>query len=167
MSEKDLRNLIEYASNFAEGAMRLHGNVAPIWHMITSSGQEIVELTPQTENKDYAMAMIRALMEIEHVVRYVYFAEAWMLDFKNSDGRPSQEELDRIMEEGASQHPDRIECVVFQAEDNECGMLSGHRKIIRNGEHRPRLGPLEFMPRHTESTGRMVGLLPKPEGRLQ
>jgi hypothetical protein len=158
MSEKHLRELISRASSFAEGAMYLHGNVAPIWHLIARNGEEIIELAPPGESKDDSILMIKTLMVLKDVVRYVHFGEAWMVRF---DGNPpSQAELDKINVEGARKHPDRIECVIFQAEDDEAGMISGHRRIMRD-KSRPYLGPLELLPARTISEGRMVGLLPR------
>jgi hypothetical protein len=97
------------------------------------------------------------------VVRYVYFAEAWTL---HSNKLVDDEELDRMMRKGLRNHPDRVEVVMFTAEDNEAGLISGHRKIIRDNG-RPHLGPLEMLPSGTISEGRMVGVLPKPKGTLQ
>src|SRR4051812_11692741 len=115
--QQPLRDLIEHASRFCDSAMRIHGNVAPIWHMITADGEEIVELSPPIDDKDVSVMMIRILFELRNVVRYVYFAEAWMLAVT---GKPSDEERAR-WSEGLSNHPDRIEVVTFQAEDENCG----------------------------------------------
>lgn len=161
MSEQQLRELIERASAFCDGAMRLHGNVAPIWHMITKDGEEIVELQPSMD-KDTAVVLIRALMEIREVVRYVHFTEAWMLLINKPTTQAQAEELAMA---GLSQHPDRIETVAFQAEDIYSGMLTGHREIIRPKDGKPYLGPLQFL-RCEQSEGRMVGMLPR-RGTLQ
>jgi hypothetical protein len=143
--------------------MLLEGNVAPIWHMTTRSGEEIIELMPPCESKDDAMALIRSLMAICDVVRYVYFAEAWTLHYHAT--LPSKEEVEQTACEGLEHHPDRVEIVMFTAEDNESGMISGHRRIIRDNG-RPHLGPLEMLPSGTISEGRMIGVLPR-KGTLQ
>jgi hypothetical protein len=167
MSEQQLRKLIEHASGFAEEAMRRLGEVAPIWHMLTRNGEEIVELMPPCESKDDAVALIRALMAIKDVVRYVYFAEAWFLDLRGADNLGAARKAAReAYEKGIADHPDRIEVVTFQGEDAESGRsMTGQRRIIRE-KGRPYLGPLEFF-ETTQSEGRMVGMLPKPKGRLQ
>jgi hypothetical protein len=159
MSEQQLRALIESASDFCEGAMRLHGNVAPIWHMITKDGEEIIELQPSMD-KDTAAVLMRALMEIREVVRYVYFTEAWMVVLSRGNPDAKVDELASL-----SEHPDRVEVVTFQAEDSYNGMLSGHREIIRPKGGKPYLGPLTILP-PMESRGRMVGMLPR-RGTLQ
>ena len=46
MSRKQLDQLIERASAFADDAMKQTGEVAPIWHMVTAKGETIIELTP-------------------------------------------------------------------------------------------------------------------------
>jgi hypothetical protein len=163
MSEQQLRALIDNASMFAEQVIAARGEVAPIWHMITSDGEEMIELTPPVHDKDTAIGLIRALMAMANVVRYIHLCEAWMLDDRKNR-RYSDAEIRKIAEEGLSEHPDRMEVVIFQAEDHEAGMISGHRRIIRNKGDHPRLGPLELLPRGTESEGRFVGLLPKPKG---
>jgi hypothetical protein len=48
---------------------------------------------------------------------------------------------------------------MLQGEDEQEGMLSGRRNIIR-GKGKPKLGPLQIE-RFNNSQGRMVGLLPK------
>jgi hypothetical protein len=163
MSEKQLNALFERASTFAEAAMKHRGEVAPIWHMITSKGEELVELTPQIDDRDTAMMIMRTLMELMDVVRYVHFTEAWMLDARN---RPiHDDEMARIHREGVRNHPDRIEIVQITGEDCECGQRMAHRKIVRPKNGKPYLGPLEIAPRG-QSEGRMVGMLPV-RGRMQ
>lgn len=167
MSEEQLRKLIDYASQFAEKAMQQHGSVSPIWHMITRDGKQIVELTPSLD-KSEAMLLIRTLMELQDVVRYVHFGEAWMVDLRGRSGPvDGEEELAKMIASGGpSQHRDRIETVMFQAEDNEAGMMRGHRRIIRDTA-KPYLGPLEVLPLTGISEGRMAGMLPKPKGKSQ
>jgi hypothetical protein len=167
MSKRDLDQLIEKASHFAEIMMREKGEVAPIWHMITNSGEEMIELTPQIESKDLAIALMKAMFECFRVVRYVHFTEAWVLDYRGDKARKiKDEDLDKIVQEGLSNHPDRTEVVMFQAEDDEAGLITGHREIIRD-KGKPHLGPMNFFPTmNASSEGRLVGLLPR-KGTLQ
>jgi hypothetical protein len=167
MSKRDLEQLIDKASNFAEVMMREKGEVAPIWHMITEGGEELIELTPALENKDLAIGLMKAMFEFFHVVRYVHFTEAWTLDYRGEKARKiSADEWQKIANEGVRNHPDRIEVVMFQAEDNEAGLITGHREIIRD-KGKPHLGPMIFFPTtNASSEGRLVGLLPR-KGSLQ
>jgi hypothetical protein len=55
---------------------------------------------------------------------------------------------------------------MFQAEDNEAGLITGHREIVRPKNGKPYLGPLQMMPSGMQSEGRLVGLLPR-KGSLQ
>jgi hypothetical protein len=166
MSKRDLERLMMRASNFAESAMQEHGEVASIWHMIAADGQEIVELTPPFEDKDAAIGMIKAMFALADVVRYVHFTEAWTLDYRGEKARAfTKEEIDQIKREGVRNHPDRVEVVMFQAEDNEFGMMTGHREIIRETGKPPYLGPMQMF-EGKQSEGRLVGLLPR-KGSLQ
>jgi hypothetical protein len=166
MSKRDLEQLIDKASSFAEIMMREKGEVAPIWHMITEGGEELIELTPPLENKDLAIALMKAAFEWLNVVRYVHFTEAWTLDYRGEKARKiSADEMQKIVDEGVRNHPDRVEVVMFQAEDNETGLITGHREIIRD-KGKPHLGPMIRFPTNTSSEGRLVGMLPR-KGRLQ
>jgi hypothetical protein len=162
MSEKELRRMFNRASWFCEDHFAKHGEIAPMWHAVTASGDGFVELHPCCLGKDLAMAMIRALFDVKDVVRYIYIGEAWTL------GRMiKQEELDAIMRDGIANHSDRVEVVQLQGEDNACGQIVGQRRIIRPDRGKPYLGPLEMVidliPHGAtlgSSEGRMVGMLP-------
>jgi hypothetical protein len=77
-----------------------------------------------------------------------------------SKGKEENDELIKYArEKGLAGHPDRVEIVVFSAEDENEGQLAAHRLIIR-GNGKPTLGPLLFMD-ETMSSSRLVGLLPR------
>jgi hypothetical protein len=163
MSEQQLRELIAFASDFCDRMFAAKGVIYPMWHAVTSSGEQFVETTT-FDDKDLSVAMIRALFDIRDVVRYVFMDEAWTLSRLI---RPDEEAM--IQREGLSKHPDRVEVVMLSGEDRDCGQLMVHRNIIRPPKGKPYLGPLQslddlpFMPagggvEHSE--GRMVGLLP-------
>jgi hypothetical protein len=152
MSRKQLDQLIERASAFADDAMKQTGEVAPIWHMVTAKGETIIELTPPGD-RDCALMILRTLMELMDVVRYVHISEGWMR------GPISDEEMERIKRHGVRNDPKRIEVVLIATEDYEAGYVMTTREIIRLKRGKPYLGPLVEFPRgHSE--GRMVGLLP-------
>ncbi len=97
------------------------------------------------------------------VVRYIYIGETWTLD-----RMIERSEEAAILRDGLANHPERVEIVQLQGEDDECGQIMGQRRIIRPESGRPYLGPLEmvidlpFMPygATVQSEGRMVGVLP-------
>jgi hypothetical protein len=162
MSEKQLRDLIAFTSNFCDRQFAAKGMIIPIWHAVTSTGESLIQTAP-CDDKDLSVAMIRALFDIRDVVRYVFMDEAWTL------ARMLQpDEQAKIRREGLANHPDRIEVVMIQGEDRDCGQIMLHRDIIRPAKGRPYLGPLQslddlpFIPHgaRVQSEGRMVGLLP-------
>jgi hypothetical protein len=163
MSERELRRMLDYASEFCDRQFAKKKEIAPMWHAITAAGETIIEPHPTYLGKDMAAAMIRAFFDMRDVVRYVYIGEAWTL---NRMIRP--EEQEEIFRKGLSEHPDRVEVVQIQGEDHEYGQIIASRAIIRPGIGKPHLGPLEmindlpFIPRGAavQSEGRMVGMLP-------
>jgi hypothetical protein len=164
MSEKELRRMFDRASQFCEAHFAVRGEIAPMWHAVTSTGETIIEPHPTFLGKDIAMVMIRAFFDAKDVVRYVYIGEAWTL---REMIKPEQ--VTAIMRDGLANHPDRVEIVQLQGEDQECGQIMGQRRIIRPESGRPYLGPLEMLndlpsiphgARLSRSEGRMVGVLP-------
>jgi hypothetical protein len=162
MSEQQLRAMLNYASDFAERRFAQQGVIYPLYHAITSGGEQLIEPAPSPD-KDVGVAIIRALFDLRDVVRYVFFDEAWTLE-----KLVQPEELAWIERHGVRKHPQRVEVVMFQGEDSEAGQISAHRKIIRPKNGRAYLGPLEMLidlphfPQGAtyQSEGRMVGLLP-------
>jgi hypothetical protein len=163
MSERELRNMIAYASAFCVRHFALKGEIAPMWHAITSNGETMIEAHPCELGKDLAAAMIRQWFDLIDAVRYVYIGEAWTLDRMI---RPEEEE--EIFRKGLSEHPERVEVVQLQGEDRDYGQIIAARKIIRPKKGKPYLGPLEdindlpHIPRGASVTseGRMIGMLP-------
>jgi hypothetical protein len=163
MSEKELRRMLDYASEFCDRQFAKKGEIAPMWHAITSSGETIIEPHPTYLGKDKAAAMIRSFFDLRDVVRYVYIGEAWTL---NRMIKP--EEQEEIFRNGLSEHPDRVEVVQIQGEDHVYGQIIASREIFRPRVGKPYLGPVQmvndlpFIPRGAAVTseGRMVGMLP-------
>jgi len=163
MSERHIRAMLAYASDFCAKRFAKTGEIAPMWHAVTSGGEHLYEPHPRASDKDTAMALIRAWFEIRDVVRYVYMGEAWTVERVLTDAEVAA--MDR---DGVASNPDAIEVVMFQAEDSDFGMLTAHRKIIRPRGVKAYLAPLQMLdelphvPRGAaiQSEGRMVGLLP-------
>ena len=150
--------MFDQASRFCEAHFARHGEIMPMWHAVTSSGETIIEPHPIY----LVEALVRAFFDARDVVRYVYIGEAWTLNTL-----VKREEVDALMRDGIADHPGRVEIVQVQGEDRECGQIMGQRKVIRPKEGKPYLGPLEMVgdlipaSEHiSQSEGRMVGVLP-------
>jgi len=163
MSGQQLQQMLDGASEFCQAQFDKCGEVVPIWHAITSDGQEVIEPHPFFLGKEIAMALIRALFDVRDVVRYVYMGEAWTLNRLIAPG-----EDEAIMRDGIANHPDRIEVVQLQGEDLECGQIMGQRRIIRPERGKPDLALPEMITdlpsipdgtRLGHSSGRTVGVL--------
>jgi hypothetical protein len=169
MSEQQLLDMIDYASSFAEKLFAAKGEIRPRYHAVTAN-EEVLVVPAPSRDKDTGVAMVRALFIDRHVVRYVFLDEAWMLG--RTEVAIDDDEMARIMRDGLTNHPNRIEVVMFSGEDAECGMAMARRLIVRPENGKPYLGPFEWtLPlrpgrniHHLE--GRMVGLLP-PRGPQQ
>jgi hypothetical protein len=154
MSEKQLRQMLDGASDWALRCFKQNEAVAQVWFAVTASGERFATVPPVPEDPDLSVAMIRALFSLRDVVRYVWVSEAWtVLVVGDSEAEIAQ----RI---GARNHPDRVEVVAFSGEDQESRQLTAHRRIIRPQKAKPYLGPLEWHEPWDESEGRVVGLLP-------
>jgi hypothetical protein len=136
-----------------------HGIIHPMWHVVMASGAMQVLPSPPTDDKDEIVFLLRTVFEERNVVRYVFIDEAWQVETAESD-------IEAVLQRGLEGHPDRVEVVMYSAEDNT-GHVTARRVITRSKGGKPRLGPLEF----EESklcAGRFVGLLPlPPRGRMQ
>lgn len=150
-----LHELVETAAAAAEKQFLAQGHFSPIWHMVTADGEHLFS-GPISRDKDTQVAMIKALMIIKNVVRYVFIDEAWILEHK---GGIDQAELNRAYENGIANHPDRKEILMFTGEDQNLGMVMARCDIIRKGGRKVRLGPL-VIDKFDGMEGRMVGLLP-------
>jgi hypothetical protein len=162
MSEKELRAMIDDASQFCAKQFARKGEVLPLWHAVAGDGEQLI-LPPPCEDKDAAAALIRALFELRDVRRYVYMSEAWTLA-----RRIEPDEFARIQHAGVSAHPERIEVVMLMGEDRDCGQIMAERRIVRPANRRAYLEPLRTLidlprvPRDStiRSEGRLIGLLP-------
>jgi hypothetical protein len=153
-SAAELRRLIELVSATIEPTFRKEHSLWPsLWHCIDRDGDMHVVAAPD-ESKNTAAVLMRAFMEVHDIVRYCYAAEAWTVT-----GR----DVGRYIARGgkAEDHPNRQEVVFFSAED-ESGMLTASRLILRRIGKNPRLGPLVINDMQGwTSEGRLVGMLPR------
>jgi hypothetical protein len=152
MSAAELRSLIEQVSRYAELTFREEHSVAPIWYCIDGEGRLCI--SQLAAEKNTAAVLMRAFMAVHNIVRYCYANEAWTIT-----GR----DVGRYIARGgkAEDHPNRQEVVFFSAEDDS-GMLTASRLILRRIGKNPRLGPLVINDMQGwSSEGRLVGMLPQ------
>jgi hypothetical protein len=130
----DLKSLIEFASTQAEKIYRKTRVIHPMFHAISTSGENKI-LTPSLDDKDMAVAMIKAWFVLEDIAVYVFIDEAWILDTRK--GGP-EIDMEKVRREGARNHPDRREIVMFSAENRRGEMLTAHPSscVPRSARHR-------------------------------
>jgi hypothetical protein len=166
MSEHDLRLLIEASSQACEEWFKEKGSVPPTWLAIDDKGAKHI-IPAVCPDKDINAALVRAAFDLLNIKRYVFMDEAWILDRRQEDwsGKTVEEakaEIASFRQRGIADHPERVEIVMFSAEDHEAGQIMAHRKIERPKGKRAYLGPLEIQDtRAMISEGRMVGMLPQ------
>jgi hypothetical protein len=151
----ELREMIVIASSAVEKLFQHRGVIRPMYHCMTADRGIFVTPAPH-EDKDTAVALMRALFTVKNVVRYVFIDEAWIVSQKGDAAEFARLEA-WAAKHGVVNHPDRREVVIFLAEDL-AGRLSAHRLILRPEHGKPKLSPLKFT-EATAAKGRMVGLL--------
>jgi len=156
MSASDLRSLIELVSTGAEACFAKYGSLAPFWHCIDAAGTLHLVVTP-SDDKDLNAALMRAFMVENDIVRYCLSYEAWTALL--SDEAEAREFISSGR--GVADLPQRKEVVMFSAED-ESGMLTAQREILRPQDKPPSLGPLVINDmKGWSSEGRLLGMLPR------
>ena len=153
----NLKDLVTFASAQAEKIFRQTGVLLPMYHAFKSNGDQFVIASPDIHDKDVAVGIVKAKFDTEDVESYVFMSEAWVLE-QAAVGGP---EIERAMQHGLSEHPDRREVIAFSAENRDGQMQTARRYILRPEHGKAKLTPLKLddMVSITESRGRMVGLL--------
>lgn len=140
-----LKNLMEQISASTERIFAQEQVATPVWIII--DGRETLHVVPAPPfDKDISVRLMKMMMIHIQAIRVVFVDEAWTL---HTTHKINEEEIQRIKDEGLSDHPDRIEVVVLMGEDEKEGSMMAHRRIIRE-EGKAATGE-----------GRMVGLLPR------
>lgn len=147
-----LRALIETTSRVVELCFAEFGTVAPTWFIIETDGNKLTIPGP-SDDKETAVAMMRALFELMPTQRYCHVVEAWIVSGKDAP------ELDhRATARDVRRHPARREIIMFSGEDaNGCSLVA-MRAIDRTQRKRAQLGPLTFANR---GSTRFMSLLPR------
>jgi hypothetical protein len=163
----NLTVLVELVNATAERVFASRGGLYPMYFMVTEEGESLVVPEPPGD-KDESVALLRGYMSTQNVVRYVSVKEAWTVHLIATTTADVTKAVADINNMGGCQaHPDRVEVLMLIAEDRSEGCRTYHRDIARIPGKPARLGPL-VRDEYTQSEGRFVGLLPRPEGvRLQ
>jgi len=151
----DLTALIEFASKNVVKIFKRTGVIYPMYHAIDTHGEHKI-LTPQSEDKDVGVAMVKVWFALNDIEKYVFVDEAYILD--NRRGQ-SGLDMEKIQREGIRNHPDRREIVMLSAENRRGKMLTARHFILRPEVGKPTLSPLVIDEVFDHSEGRMVGLL--------
>jgi hypothetical protein len=124
------------------------GCIAPMFFGEDAEGQCTIlfALFKNDSEKDATAAKVRETFRKKNVIRYVFCSEAWALVVPTPTGQ-----LPR-----PSQHPDRVEVVIVEAEDKSGQNLTAHMPIKRKGDA-VTLGEPEYF--GDVGSGRFAGLL--------
>jgi hypothetical protein len=149
-----LDKLVRLLSAACDGFMQHFARVTPMYHIVCRPGFHLI-LDSISGDKDESVAKVRLLLKVTDAVAYAFCDEAWIAEYQ-----PDEVKGDMMPDVPPQDRPNREEIVLIQAESEREGELTGRRKIIRDKNGKPTLGPLEIE-RYDESRGRMVGMLPR------
>ena len=148
-----LEDLMRMLSRACDDFMAKFERVAPMYHIVCRSGFHLI-LDSMPDDKDETVAKVRFLLKAADAVAYAFCDEAWIAEYGPDEVK------DMVPDVLPRDRPNREEIVLIQAESEREGERTGSRKIIRDKDGKPTLGPLDIQ-RYDQSVGRMVGLLPQ------
>lgn len=152
-----LRQFVERASYGVEKIFKKRHILSPMVHMVCGDGSEAV-IGIDAPTKDLAAASIKWELAKADATRMCWMDECWMKYLKPDDDTAAT--IQRFKEHGIRNEPDRVEAVMFAAEDAGGGVIMAHRLIERPAGRDPYLGALKISePQGIE--GRFIGLLPR------
>lgn len=158
MAEYTLQQFANHVIKYIERFFKKNGEILPMYHCVGSDGNEVVFPSP-ARDKDQAVAMVRVLLKSIEATRVAFIDEAWTLE------QPTEEEAREAERVGIRNNPKRVEIVMISVEDANEGFLMATAKIIRHG-NKAMLGKFEFVRDGGSWEGRMIGLLPTPERKV-
>src|SRR5262245_37668335 len=161
MKPMTLREWVEALSRQVEVMFKVKGEVAPHFLFIDREGALCYAPAPMTD-KDTAASLMRSLFELKGATRCAFISEAWQVCALPGPGAERAKALAR--QNRLEEYEGRDEVLIFQDEDLAEGEVTASRPIIREPGKRPRLGPLDTREGFTQSSGRFVGMLPRPPG---
>lgn len=153
MTRDEAKKTIEKQASIVRMIFEKAGEVAPLFRYHGIQGTRVIA-PPDFDGddaKDFVSAVVRNVLRRDRAEWVLHISEAWML-FLPADAE--------IPDERPSEHPDRVEVVLYQLEDHEAGTVSASQRIIRS-ERKPYLDALNFDPETIVSMGRFVDLLPR------
>lgn len=158
MGAIELHAMINTAAKWATDRIHAGHEIGPIWHAVTANGNDMIIPSPH-EDKDITTILVRAIFELQHVVRCVFIDEAWI-------AKGDKELDDHVHEHGRiSNYADRQDVVFFTGEDN-AAHISAYCVITTGVNGKRHVGPLELM-QFTTAEGRLVGMLPRGNAKVQ
>jgi len=138
------------------------GEILPMWHTVHANGEIKILPNPSVISKSLVSKIMRKWFAINEVVRYVYVNEEWSVMAKTEDVSSVK---DHCETQSLEFHPDRVEILMYSAEDDS-GQVTASRQIIREDGKLPALGELEIT-RASVSEGRFVGMLAPRASAMQ
>lgn len=149
-----LESIFDHGKDAAKHLFDMQCKINPMWIIETKNGQRVPMMVEMNENKDEVAKAIKKALKKLKAVRYVSILEAWAIETKD---HKIPESL--LLGAPVSQHPDRREVVIVQAEDKVEGSMSGMFYILRPETGKPRLSGFKENPRTERQEGRFVNLL--------
>jgi hypothetical protein len=156
-----LREFIEKISAGADALFQATGRITPTYFIVEAG--DIVGIAAPPVSKSLGVELMRHLFKKLDTKRYCYVDEAWLLvspktvDIKTIDDAKAWRES----QPQPSDHPDRIEVVMFFAEDEAEGFYGARRMIETDADGKRTLGPLSGAESNPSMVmGQMTGLLP-------
>ena len=146
-----LQKLFDVAAMNAKRIFEDSGEVLPMWHVVDGNGDNLLLATPWTsdEEKRDIIVKLRELFRLRKVKRLVFMVEAWIAAVRaDSEGETPR----------PSEHPDRREVIIINAEDRDGSNLYGMYYILRPEHGPPTLSPLKLQA-YDKTAGHMVGML--------
>jgi hypothetical protein len=148
----ELQDFFAIAAENTACMFRKNGGVLAMWHAVDGNDEHILIATPwnNDDEKDIASGALRQMFRAKKVKRFAFICEAWTAEVSTM----------AEVREGPrpSEHPDRREVLMINAEDREGNSLSGFFYILRPEHGEATLSPLH-MNDYTGMTGRFTGML--------
>jgi hypothetical protein len=137
------------------------GELIPVAFLETPKGVAIMPL-PMLD-KDAVAAMLRSAIRAVNASAVVMVLESWTLVMpKEMPEDEAKAAMDKAVNEGIRNHPNRQECVIVTYE-TAAGTMLGYMPVSRDGD-KPTLGEINWMDTNQAPTGRFVGLFEELEG---
>jgi hypothetical protein len=111
----ELEQLLDFAQGFVAKQYLEAGEMCPMWHAQTETGENFLVMTPfeNTEEKEFVSTNIKRMFLEKKVVRFVFMSEVWFKVYDH-DHEPG-------LERPVSAEPDRKEAVFLLGEDRDTG----------------------------------------------